>query len=85
MTEKEVRCSFEVKLKKTKMYSSTSIGGLQLSLERSGSNSGNLVAHRPFYRPEVSLLNLASDEDDDVQFDSKQWLFRTDLLRRCPC
>lgn len=81
ITEKEVRCSFVVKIK---MYGSTSNAGLLLSLERSGSNSRNLVAHRPYYRPDVSLQNLASDEDDDVQFDSKQRLFLTDLLRRCP-
>lgn len=66
------------------MYSSTSNSGLLLSLERSGSNSRNLLVHRPYKRPEVSLLSLASDEDDDVQFDSKQRLFLTDLLRRCP-
>lgn len=66
------------------MYSPTSSSGLLLSLERSGSNSRNLLAHRPYYRREVSLLSLASDEDDDVQFDSKQRLFLTDLLRCCP-
>lgn len=30
------------------------------------------MAHRPFNRRDVSLLSLASDEDDEVQFDSKQ-------------
>lgn len=64
---KELRCSIDVK-----MHSSTTSNGLVLPLESSGSTGGSLVAHRPFSRRDVSLLSLASDEDDEVQFDSKQ-------------
>lgn len=64
---KELRCSVDVK-----MHSSTTSNGLVLPLESSGSTGGSLVAHRPFSRRDVSLLSLASDEDDEVQFDSKQ-------------
>ncbi|XP_051273712.1 eukaryotic translation initiation factor 2-alpha kinase 1 isoform X1 [Dicentrarchus labrax] len=56
------------------MYSSTSTNGLLRSEEGSGSNL--LVHHniKPIKRPEVdsnvSLLSLASEEDEEVQFDT---------------
>lgn len=60
------------------MYSSTSNNGLLRSVECSGSSSSssnNLLFHRPIKRQEVSLISLASEEDDEVQFDSKQFFF----------
>lgn len=59
------------------MYSSTSNNGLMRSVECSGSSSSsnNLLFHRPIKRQEVSLISLASEEDDEVQFDSKQFFF----------
>ena len=63
------------------MYSSTSNNGLLRPEDCSGS-SGNLLVLRnikPTRRHEVesnvSLLSLASEEDDEVQFDSKQLFF----------
>lgn len=63
----ELRCSADIK-----MHSSTSSNGFLLPMEASGSTSRSLVAHRPFRRRDVSLLSVASDEDDEIQFDSKQ-------------
>ncbi len=60
------------------MYSSKSEDGLLRPEECSGSSS-NLLVHRSIRAigrheagSNVSLLNLASEEDDEVQFDSKQ-------------
>lgn len=52
------------------MHSATTSNGLVLPLEPSGSTGRSLVGHRPFSRRDVSLLSLASDEDDEVQFDT---------------
>lgn len=63
------------------MFTSTSNNG-----ECSGSGS-NLVVHRnikPIRRRESSLLTLASEEDDEVQFDSKL-LFSFLLLKHAVC
>lgn len=59
------------------MYSSPSDNGLVQSEECSGSSGLLLRPNRkPSWRQEadsiVSLLNLATEEDDEVQFDSKQ-------------
>ncbi|MEQ2203830.1 hypothetical protein XENOCAPTIV_004206, partial [Xenoophorus captivus] len=53
-----------------KMYSSTPDNGLVRSEECSGSGS-NLLVHRSLraVRRQQSLLSLASEEDEDVQFD----------------
>lgn len=57
------------------MYKPTkSNSGLLLSEDSSGSSRNLLI--KPFKRPEIgSLLNVASEEDDEVQFDSKQLFF----------
>lgn len=57
------------------MYSSTPNNGLLRSVECSGSSSNNLLFHRPIKGQEASLISMASEEDDDVQFDSKQLFF----------
>lgn len=64
------------------MFSSTSNTGVLRAEDGSGSSSGHLLLHRNIKhirRPEVessvSLLSLASEEDDEVQFDSKQLFF----------
>lgn len=58
------------------MYSSTSNSGLLQSAERSGSSGGsNILVQRRSERQAVSLISLASEEDDEVQFDSKQLPF----------
>lgn len=57
------------------MYSSTSNNGLLQSAECSGSSSSDVLVYRPMQRQEVSLISLASEEDDEVQFDSKQLSF----------
>ncbi|KAK2820797.1 hypothetical protein Q5P01_023756 [Channa striata] len=67
---------FIQKRRATEMYSSASSNGLQRSTECSGSGSNVLVRRnlQPLRGREaesgVSLLSLASEEDDDVQFDT---------------
>ncbi|KAM7371030.1 hypothetical protein PAMP_010532 [Pampus punctatissimus] len=55
------------------MYSSTTANSSRLSEDSSGSSSNILIRRhlKPFRRHDVSsLLNLASEEDDEVQFDT---------------
>lgn len=63
------------------MYSWTPDNGLMRSEECSGSAS-NLLVHRNLrsvrrrqVESSISLLSLASEEDEDVQFDSRQLFF----------
>uniref|UniRef100_A0A3Q4AH84 Eukaryotic translation initiation factor 2-alpha kinase 1 n=1 Tax=Mola mola TaxID=94237 RepID=A0A3Q4AH84_MOLML len=52
------------------MHGSTSNSGLLSSAECSGSSCHSLSVHRPIKKHEVSLISLASEEDEDVQFDA---------------
>ncbi|MEQ2250776.1 hypothetical protein ILYODFUR_004304 [Ilyodon furcidens] len=63
------------------MYSSTPDNGLVRSEECSGSGS-NLLVHRSLraVRRQQSLLSLASDEDEDVQFDTSDSESNCELL-----
>lgn len=54
------------------MYNSASTNELLNSAEYSGNSSKNLLIQRRTKRKEVSLMSFASDEDDEVLFDSKQ-------------
>ena len=57
------------------MYSSTTSNRGPLLSEDSSGSSRNLLI-KPFRRREASnLSSLASEEDDEVQFDSKQLFF----------
>lgn len=63
------------------MYNSASTNELLMSAEYSGNSSKNLLIQRRTKRKEVTLMSFASDEDDEVLFDSKQiFFFASDCL-----
>ncbi|XP_056911014.1 eukaryotic translation initiation factor 2-alpha kinase 1 isoform X1 [Takifugu flavidus] len=52
------------------MYNSASTNELLMSAEYSGNSSKNLLIQRRTKRKEVTLMSFASDEDDEVLFDT---------------
>lgn len=58
-------------LSRLNMFNSAS-NELLMSADCSGSSSMNVLLQRRTKKPEVSLMTFASEEDDEVLFDSKQ-------------
>lgn len=54
------------------MYNSASTNELLISADCSGSSSINHLLQRRTKKQDVSLMSFASEEDDEVLFDSKQ-------------
>lgn len=54
------------------MYNSATTNELLLSPDCSGNSRINLLLQRRTKKQEVSVMSFASEEDDEVLFDSKQ-------------
>lgn len=68
------------------MSSPSSINGPLQPVESSSSSNSNLLVRRPTKRREISLTSFSSEEDNEVQFDSKQLvLFYVMVLPSMTC